>query len=378
MFSPMPKCLFALFLVLLAGVTNLRAYGPDGHKIVGAIADRLLTGTSTAARVKELLDGYDLEDVAIMADTIKQWDTPGIYDPKVREYFSSHPHIAEQLRVFWKANPPTSDLKSAVPSHHWFHYTDVPLVGNEKYADGQAGRSRWDLVHMMRYCIEVLQGSEPENNPRRITKTMAVILLAHYVGDVHQPLHVGAQYFDAGGNPANPDTTGETYPDEGGNSLHLQLAGNDARRREPKLHGFWDSEAVLENLPRFPEFMPKEERREKMHEAEALLVDRLARAEPKNWRLSPNLPLADYPEAWANQILPIAREAYGRLSYEEVKPGLDHEQLVARGEVVEKPAPGGASYDKWAAGVVLEELHLAGWRLADLLTRALGKEPSGS
>ena len=58
---------------------------------------------------------------------------------------------------------------------------------------------QWDIVHMMRYCIAVLKGEEPENNPRGITKPIAIILLAHFVGDIHQPLHVGAEYFDAHG-----------------------------------------------------------------------------------------------------------------------------------------------------------------------------------
>ena len=111
--------------------------------------------------------GYTLEEAALMADTIKQWDKPGIDDPKVQRYFSSHPKIAEQLRAFWKANPPTTDEKSAVPSHHWFHYTDVPLVDDEKYADGKAGRSQWDIVHMMRYRIEVLQGKSRRKTSAR-------------------------------------------------------------------------------------------------------------------------------------------------------------------------------------------------------------------
>ena len=82
---------------------------------------------------------------------------------------------------------------------------------------------QWDIVHMMSYCIAVLRGEEPETNARGITKPIAIILLAHFVGDIHQPLHVGAEYFDANGKPANPDKPGEVFPDEGGNSLHLEL-----------------------------------------------------------------------------------------------------------------------------------------------------------
>ncbi len=368
----MKKLFVFLLLFEFALACSAQAYGPDGHKIIGAIADQRLAKTATGARVSELLDGYTLQEASIIPDTIKQWDKPGIDDPKVQKYFSSHSKIAEQLRAFWKANPPTTDVKSPIPSHHWFHYTDVPLADAEKYADGKVGRSQWDIVHMMRYCIAVLSGAMPENNERKITKPIALILLAHYVGDIHQPLHVGAQYFDAQGKPVNPERVSENFPDEGGNSLRLKLADAVPRKHAPKLHGFWDADAVMANLPQFPETMPKEERQMQMDAAENALTDRLSKDEPKNWRMPAELKVENYPEAWANEILPLAREAYARLRYRNVKPKLDHETIVADGEVVESALPGDISYRKWTAGVVLEETHKAGWRLADLLERTLG------
>ncbi|HEY3663308.1 MAG TPA: S1/P1 nuclease [Chthoniobacterales bacterium] len=373
----MKKSFFYSLLLALALAPTVHAYGPDGHKIIGAIADKKLAGTPAGARVTELLDGYTLEEASIIADTIKQWDKPGIDDPKVQKYFSSHPKIAEQLREFWKANPPTTDDKSPVPSHHWFHYTDVPLVGNANYADGKVGRSQWDIVHMMRFCIAVLQGKEPEENARKITKPVALILLAHFVGDIHQPLHVGAQYFDAKGQPVDPERGGEVFPDEGGNSLRLKLTRDFVpRKKDPKLHGFWDGDTVFANLPQFPDTMPKEERQAKMDGAEKELSDRLAKEEPKNWRLPSSLPVSDYPEAWANSILPLARQVHERLRYQNVTPKLDHEKMVADGEVVEEPMKDGLSYSKWSARVVLQEMQLAGWRLADLLEKVLGPNES--
>ncbi len=371
------KRLLILIALTSAAILPLQAYGPDGHKIVGGIADRKLSGTPAGARVTALLEGYTLAEAAIMADTIKQWDKPGLDDPQVQKYFSSHPRIAHQLREFWKANPPINDNKSPLPSHHWFHYTDVPLVGEEKYAEGKVGRSQWDIVHMMRYCIDVLQGREPEENPRKITKPIAVILLAHFVGDIHQPLHVGAQYFDAAGRPVNPDRVKESFPDEGGNSLRLKLTRDFvARKREPRLHSFMDGDAVLANLPVFPETMAKEERQAKMDAAETELIARLTRTEPVAWQLPQSLPLADYPEAWADEILPVARALHERLSYQNVAPQLHHENLVAEGEAVERAMPDGLSYSKWSARLVLEEMQRAGWRLADLLRKTLTPAPA--
>ncbi len=373
---------FSFLIALFAALTALpsaRAYGPEGHQTVGAIADQLLAHTPTGAKVSELLDGYTLREVSIIPDTIKQWDKKGVEDPMVQRYFSSHPKIAEQLRAFWKANPPTYDEKSAIPSHHWFHYTDVPLAEPlEKYSDGKVGRSQWDIVHMMSYCIAVLRGDEPETNARAITKPIAIILLAHFVGDIHQPLHVGAEYFDASGKPANPDKPGEVFPDEGGNSLHLELNGTPPPNaaKHPKLHGFWDSDTVFANLPELPSTMPKPERRAKMDLAENELAQQLAGKEPAKWKLNRDVPLAKYPEAWANEIMPLAFAAHARLHFEQVQPKLDHEHMVADGIARERAMPDGLSYRKWSAQKVRNEIHLAGWRLADLLKQALSAAPA--
>lgn len=374
----MKKHFVAAFGFFLAAICSALAYGPEGHQTVGAIADRLLADTPAGAKVSALLDGYTLREVSIIPDTIKQWDKKGADDPMVERDFSSHPKIAEQLRAFWKANPPNTDEKSPIPSHHWFHYTDVPLVNPpEKYRDGKAGRSQWDIVHMMRYCIDVLRGEEPETNTRGITKPIAIILLAHFVGDIHQPLHVGAEYFDGNGKPANPDKPGEVFPDEGGNSLHLEL--NDApppnASKHPKLHGFWDSDTVFANLPELPATMPKEERRGKMDIAENDLAQGMAKKEPARWKLGPDVPLGKYPEAWADEIMPLARAAHARLNFEQVHPKLDHEQMVADGIARERSMPDGLSYRKWSGQMVRSELQLAGWRLADLLKQALDSQP---
>ena len=82
--------------------------------------------------------------------------------------------------------------------------------------------------------------------------------------------------------------------------------------------------------------------------------------------------MENYPEAWANEILPIAREAHTRLRFEHVKPALDHEKMVAEGDAVEQPMSDGMSYRVWSGRVVLEEMHKAGWRLADLLAQVAG------
>jgi len=369
----MTSARFCALLVFLFCVQIAGAYGPIGHQIVGAIADQKLAGTETGKKVTALLDGMTLEKVSVIADEIKGWDKLGPDDPGIFHY-SAHPRIDAQLRDFWHANPPTRDQKSAIPAHHWFHYTDVPVLEPEKYGDGKAGRSQWDIVQMTRFCVGVLKGTEPEDNPRKITKTIAVILLAHFLGDIHQPLHVGAEYFDSAGHAVNPGKDSSALEDEGGNTLVLNLAeGSNPQpvKRPPKFHGFWDNDTVMANLPILPETIPKEERREKTDTAKAALVKELATSEPKDWRLPAATAPKDYSEAWANEILPIAREAHERLTFRNVAPLQEEDRVVAAGFADEKKPAKGSSYYDWSAHIARDQLQKAGWRLADLLEKSL-------
>ena len=352
---------------------RLQAYGPDGHEIVGAIADERLENTPTAAKIRALLDGITLEKAAVIADEIKGWDKKGVDDPRAFHY-SAHRKIDKQLRDFWRANQPTHDLNSAMPSHHWFHYTDVPVAQVEKYTEGTAGRSKWDVVHMIPYCVDVLQGRLPETNELRITSSVAIILLAHYVGDIHQPLHVGAEYFDAQGRIADPDKNKSSLRDEGGNTFTLELSDEPPRGRgirKKTLHGFWDYDAVNALFPEVPSTLRKGELQEQIEPLKKQLVHEMATHEPENWRMPANLEIRKYAEAWADEILPVAREAHERLQFTDVHVQQEEDRVVAAGEAREKASPDHISYRAWAANVVREELHKAGWRLADLLEKAL-------
>jgi hypothetical protein len=329
------KCAITLSALLV--LQNACAYGPVGHEIIGALADEKLAHTPAGAKVAALLDGITLEKASVIPDEIRGWDKNGPDDPAAFHY-SAHPRIDAQLRDYWYANPPTKDLNSPTPSHHWFHYTDVP-----------------------------------EDNPRKITKSIAVILLAHFVGDIHQPLHVGAEFFDKTGHAINPGKTDGSLEDQGGNTLTLNLAsGGTELARHSKFHGFWDSETVMANLPPMPETLSKEERHAKIEAAKKDLVHEFVTHEPRNWRLPSSIALKDYSQAWADEILPIAREAHERLQFKDVAAKtLDDGAVVAAGIADEKKSADGISYYDWAARTVREELPKAGWRLAEVLEKAL-------
>ena len=227
---------------------------------------------------------------------------------------------------------------------------------------------------MIPYCVQVLQGQAPEQNERKITKPVAIILLAHYVADIHQPLHVGAQYFDAQGRVADPNKDKSALGDEGGNTFTLELSGEPLRRRgmhKKKFHGFWDYDAVNALFPQVPAALPKKELQAQIDPLKQELVHDMATHEPRNWRTPSSSAIDSYAELWADEILPIAREAHARLEFRNVKPFVDGDRVVAAGEAIEKPRPNHTVYRTWATAVVRDELHKAGWRLADLLEKVL-------
>ncbi|HTL79982.1 MAG TPA: S1/P1 nuclease [Candidatus Babeliales bacterium] len=358
-------------VAVVAFRASILAYGPLGHQIVGAIADERLANTPTAAKVYALLDGMRLEKAALIADEIKGWDKKGADDPRSFHY-SAHRNLDRQLRDFWRANQPTQD--SNAPSHHWFHYTDVPVLPAQRYRDGTIGRSKWDVVHMIPFCIDVLQGRIPEENERKITKSIAVILLAHYIADIHQPLHVGAAYFDLQGHTADPDKDKSALADEGGNTFTLALSDEPPRRRgirKKKFHGFWDNDSVNALFPQVPVGLPKRELEAQIDPFKRQLVHEMATNEPNNWQMPSNVALDNYAEVWADEILPIAREAHARLEFRNVKSFLDNDRVVAKGQAIERRGASRTLYRAWARDVVRDELHKAGWRLADLLEKIL-------
>jgi S1/P1 Nuclease len=366
------------FVLLAFCARAALAYGPTGHEIVGGVADKLLANTLAGAQVRSLLDGMTLERAALIADEIKAWDKDGPDRGNAFPGYPEHPRIDKQLREFWRANQPTHDRASHMPSHHWFHYTDVPVLNAQKYSGGKTGRSQWDIVHMIPYCLRVLRDEAPADNSRKVTKPVALTLLAHYVGDIHQPLHVGAAYFDESGRAIDPDRGKGGIEDEGGNTIMFRLdrgAADELAKAGLRLHGFWDNQAVLANLGPISPALRNEEKFQALDKPKRRLIDALGRQQPRAWRLPSTTPLEKYAEAWADDILPLAREAHERLQFINVHPQLEADRTVAAGVAVEKTARAQVSYADWAAAVVREELHKAGWRLADVLNQALISTP---
>jgi len=362
------KNLFALTL-LLAYSAPVFAYGPPGHMLVGDIAASRLDAP-TAAKVHALIGDLTLGYVAKLPDDIKSWD------PGARPYPESLAALEEldapqyaalkaALRTYHDVNSHYTPDSPSERLHSQFHFTDVPIKDPEKYGDGPTGRRSTDVVQMIKYCAQVLHGDIPENNEYKITKPIAVILITHFVGDEHQPLHVGAEYFNAAGEKANPDVdkSGTDYPDEGGNTITVgTIAGITAGARAVRLHGIWDSQLV-ESAKKL---IRAETGKASMTEKE--YVKYYLEHPPVDWGLPADVPFTAWSEAWANQILPIAREAHERLKFTNLKPVEYKGSYTEHGTASELP---GGDYYRWGGEVVKNEIGLAGYRLAALLEAAL-------
>ncbi len=355
------RTVYFLLFFLTAG--RLFAYGPLGHEIVGAIADQKLVGTPTAEKIKVLLGGISLERASTIADEIKAWDKKGADDATAYPHYPNNPELERQLREFWKANPPALEANNTRPTHHWLHYTDVPVFVPEQYHSGAVGRGNWDIVHAIPYCISVLRGETAETNDRKITKPIAVILLAHLIGDIHQPLHVGAEYFSEAGEPVDADHVANALGDQGGNSLSLveNPSGGKPRHYFHSFHGYWDLDTVRNLVIGTPDELPKEQREAVYTPARKSLIDNLAAQEPSKWRTTGDP--KTWAEQWADEILPLAREAHTRLHFDHVHPAEKDGRTFAKGEAVEIRS----GYLDWSTVQTREELHKAGWRLAELL-----------
>ena len=316
------------------------AWGLDGHHTVGALADALLAGSHAEARVRGLLGGLSLRDAAVWADCAKGVDS-------ARDYaYASAGKYAEcavfetaaleaEMSDFVRRNDRNCARRPDEEScHKQYHYTDIALQ-RTRYASGLAGARDDDVVAAIGAAIGVLRGV-PAPPPFAIaTPREALLLLAHYVGDVHQPLHVGAVYLDAAGRRVDPDPG--RYDAEHDTRGANRIVTVDAQTRKPgaNLHQRWDE-------------IPADchERR-----IDAAWLAR-ARAVPR----SPGEPLG-WPAAWAGGTLTQARAAFAGLHF---GPKADNQWPVT--------LP--ANYAATMETIKKRQLTRAGARLAQLL-RAL-------
>jgi hypothetical protein len=224
------------------------AWGWRGHEIVGSIAQQILeTKDPTAwSKVNALLQGHSLAVVSTWPDCAKDVSKTGAgfayhtttFTPKVcSDNFDSQAEIAAMVD-YVSRNWSQCDYVNGGQCHGAYHFADVAIQRGE-YKSGEVGTNDHDVVHAINAAIAVLEG-KPSPAPFDIkSQSEALKLLAHFVGDIHQPLHVGAVYLNADGDEVDPDPPNSfkaaTFT-KGGNDLTTGKTGN--------LHHDWDTIAT--------------------------------------------------------------------------------------------------------------------------------------
>ncbi|XP_068667537.1 endonuclease 1 [Aristolochia californica] len=188
-FAGLSVQVFLLLLFLRAG-PGAQAWSKEGHIMTCQIAQGLLNPEANDA-VVNLLPEYakgDLSSLCTWPDQIRHW-----------------------YKYRW-----TSSL----------HFIDTPddLCGFDYSRDCHDPHGKKDMCvagAIQNFTSQLLHYREGSSD-RRYNMTEALLFLSHFMGDIHQPLHVGFT------------------SDEGGNTIQLRWF-----RHKSNLHHVWDREIIL-------------------------------------------------------------------------------------------------------------------------------------
>jgi hypothetical protein len=184
----MKHCAAIFVFLLLLSIESL-AWGPEGHRIVGDIAETRLTRTARL-QVKELLGNGGLAAVSVWADEIK------------RER----------------------------PETYGWHFVDTPMDGSGFFEQRDCFRpdekhpyTLQDHHNCVVDRISMFKHVLADRNAPRQDRIEALKFLVHFVGDVHQPMHAIEEA-------------------RGGNGIHISEFGStQCGKYACNLHFAWDT-----------------------------------------------------------------------------------------------------------------------------------------
>jgi hypothetical protein len=182
--------IYVLFIFFSSNIIigNTIDWGATGHRVVGEVAQKHLS-RKTKIEINKLLNGASLAFVSTYADEIKS-------DVRYREF-----------------GP--------------WHYVNFPF--NSKYEEHPKS-DKGDIIVAINTCVEILKNEKSTQEE----KVFYLKLLVHFIGDLHQPLHVGlaedrgannfqVRWFDEG---TNLHTVWDTNIIDSYNMSYTELAEN--------------------------------------------------------------------------------------------------------------------------------------------------------
>jgi hypothetical protein len=191
--------------LMLAATFSVRAWDGTGHMLIGQIAyDRL--NDKAKARVSELAAKLEKDDVPYNAVNICCWPD----DIK-------SPIFNPQFRGLYKP----------------WHYIDIGCATNDPDVLSNPptlSKTNGNVVVALTHCVNLIKNHETDALVP--SESVALALVMHFVGDIHQPLHTTARY--------NPDPKpGDKYRDDaGGNGVSVANLADAMWGKN--LHSFWD------------------------------------------------------------------------------------------------------------------------------------------
>ena len=339
----MPRLYSLAFVLATTLPLPALAWNAQGHQDVGAVADRLVAGTRAEQWVHALLSERSLQTVSVWADCAKA--TKSVND--IHFDYQDNPKFAEcapfndaedkaRFESFvmrnWKQ---CGTVHGTEYCHSQYHYTDVSSL-RDRYDPGYAGTRTHDVVHAINAAIAVLRDQTPAAPFSFADKREALMLLTHYVGDIHQPLHVTALYLDAKGEVVDPDRTGYKLGQD-------SAGGNNIVDDKKLFHGEWDAPPaglVVNGAP-----------------TANLLKMAQAVAPTKG-------DIGTWSTTWASDSVKLAPQVFGGLHFTMRAPlGSDVEHSPEKWDV----AGIDAAYQARADQIKLEQIARAGAHLAQLL-----------
>jgi len=251
----MRKILGVVFcLAAMVRSQQVCAWGEPGHQLIGDIAWTILNSEnkSAAAKIATLLgNGVSLSLATTWADCAKSVNeetfqySKGEFTPAICSSFSTADRALMEtyVRDNLAHSGPCNTKPGLETCPKQYHYADVS-EDHARYVSGQNpewfGVDDHDVVHSINAAMHAIQKKQwPYIDGAYVIENerVALFMLAHFVGDIHQPLHVGAVYLDAQGNRLDPDTLGQNPWDAG----TATSGGNNITGIPPELHGSWDT-----------------------------------------------------------------------------------------------------------------------------------------
>ncbi|KAL8226307.1 hypothetical protein R6Q59_000145 [Mikania micrantha] len=226
------RSLALLMLLVFVSPVTVRGWGVDGHFITCKIAQGRLSQKAVDA-VNHLLPDYaegDLASLCSWADHVKfryHWSSPLHYidtpDNLCTYQYRSKMFISRLTKRISLLFSLIFNLFLVLEV--LFGYYEMMHAGDCKDEDGVMGRCVAGAIK--NYTTQLLEYGKQES---QYNLTEALLFLSHFMGDIHQPLHVGF-------------TT-----DRGGNTIEVHWF-----TRKAVLHHVWDDSIIETEEERFYE-----------------------------------------------------------------------------------------------------------------------------